>query len=124
MTKLRISWLNERDVLVFTAQKEFEKFLKSDYAEAQAENLSLSAGRCGWIKSTCANKVLFYCFIDAKRATKCNYRRTVVHECVHLMHLLFDFYGIKDDRDNTETVAYFTEWLFHEINKIVGKRVR
>lgn len=37
--------------------------------------------------------------------------RIVVHECTHMVHMLFDVHGIPLKRNNTETIAYMTDYL-------------
>lgn len=40
-----------------------------------------------------------------------NDRATVIHECTHMVHLMFENRGIPVNTENTETIAYMTEHL-------------
>lgn len=47
-------------------------------------------------------------------------RSTIAHEIVHLINYIFIDCGIELDRVNDENQAYFTGWLFNEIDKILN----
>lgn len=52
-------------------------------------------------------------FIIMIKSLGLNYR-TLVHECVHMAQYILDYKGIPTDVDNTEVVAYLTDYLFKE----------
>lgn len=45
----------------------------------------------------------------------------LVHECVHSIHFMMQSRGIPVSMDNTEVMAYGTEYLFNECIKRIGK---
>lgn len=47
----------------------------------------------------------------------------MVHECVHVVNWVLQNAGVKLDPDNDETQAYFTSWLFTEVNKITSVHI-
>lgn len=47
--------------------------------------------------------------------TKASKLEHLIHECVHVMSLVFKNRGIKGDWNNDEPMAYFIEWVFKEL---------
>lgn len=45
----------------------------------------------------------------------------IAHEVVHLVNYIFMDCGIMLDRDNDESQAYITGWLFEQIDKFLNK---
>lgn len=41
--------------------------------------------------------------------------RIVVHECTHMAHMLLDIHGIPLGMENTETIAYMTDYLCERV---------
>lgn len=58
-------------------------------------------------------------YIVAFRGAPTN--QTVVHEAIHLTNLIFRDHGIKITTSNDEPQAYFTDWIFNEIEKFLTK---
>ena len=46
---------------------------------------------------------------------------TIVHEAIHLTNLIFRDRGIKISTDNDEPQAYFTDWIFTQIENALSK---
>lgn len=45
---------------------------------------------------------------------------TIIHECVHMVHMMFDHTGIPIEGSNTETMAYMTSHLCRQVCKCIG----
>ena len=42
-------------------------------------------------------------------------RRVIVHECTHMVHTICESKGIPLSNDNTETIAYMTDYLVEQV---------
>jgi hypothetical protein len=49
-------------------------------------------------------------------------KKSIVHESVHIVNMLFKERGILPDLDNDELQAYLTAFLFEKMDKIVSKQ--
>lgn len=68
-----------------------------------------SMAHCGW-----AQGEGHYVFLNKKHPIS---RRTVVHECTHLVMAMLDFLGVKDE----EAFAYTMDCVYHLIDKQLKK---
>jgi len=48
----------------------------------------------------------------------------IVHECVHLKNMIFDFIGQLSDLNNDEAECYLTQWIFNETHKVYDQAIR
>jgi hypothetical protein len=42
---------------------------------------------------------------------------SICHECCHIVNMVFDYIGQKNDTRNDEAQCYFTGWLFEQVEK-------
>jgi hypothetical protein len=54
-------------------------------------------------------------------AFETNDRSNIAHEIVHVINYIFIDCGVELDRQNDETQAYLTGWLFYEIDKFITR---
>lgn len=45
----------------------------------------------------------------------------LVHECVHIVNFIFNTVGVKLDSDNDEHQAYYTQFVFEALHKLLIK---
>lgn len=48
----------------------------------------------------------------------------IVHECVHLKNMIFDFIGQDPDLDNDEAECYLIQWLFNQAYKVYDQAIQ
>lgn len=44
--------------------------------------------------------------------------RVIVHECIHIAQWILNYKWIKTGYENTEVLAYVTDWIYNEILKL------
>ncbi len=108
-----IEWLNNLEVLVIYKKKSFYQFI--DDHELGNDPISED-----WEKANGSAPVLeidgvrlFVLIFTSKKD------RIVVHECVHLTHNIFEAKGIDTGINNSEAIAYMTDFLFSKAKEIL-----
>jgi hypothetical protein len=48
----------------------------------------------------------------------------IAHEVVHAINYLFLDVGVELDRENDETQAYLTGWMFDQVYKVLNKNIQ
>ena len=56
--------------------------------------------------------------VDYVITLKSNTLKVIVHECVHIAHFILENKGIPNDHQNSEVMAYLTDYIFGEVCKI------
>ena len=112
--KIIIDWLNDLEVLVIFKEKTFDEFVKDNHLEKE----TIAAD---WEEANGSVTVLE---LDEIPYFVCIFRshdeRVIVHESVHLAHAILESKGISAGAENTEVMAYTTDYLFTKIFEIIG----
>jgi len=101
-----VGWLGVEIVTLFNA-KQLKKFAKKMGVHPEDQFVT-SADWVGGMASIVQGKDGHPCFTLFLPSSK---RRIVIHECVHMVHMIFDSLGIPLTESNTETIAYMTDHL-------------
>ena len=116
---ITIGWLNDIHVAVICKRKCFDFFLKNNpgvcelgiddmFSDGAVNGCSLR-----WTDSESGLACFALVFANASR-------RVIVHECVHMVHQVFEFQGIPVCAENSETIAYMTDWIVEEVYKTLS----
>ncbi len=113
---IKSDWLNFEVVLLDTQEK-FDYFIERNQLgnEPIADDWKCANGSCAIFDNEPEGLSYYVMVIRRKKLD------TVVHECVHMVHMMMEKKGIPIDYDNTEVMAYMTGWLFKEIRKNLRK---
>jgi hypothetical protein len=103
---IEIEWLHNQ-VLVLFNDKQRYNLARQIGMEPCDPFLSNSSGTASTLIHN--DMAYFVMFLPNDEA------RIAVHECVHIVHMLFHEHGIPLDMPNTEAVAYMTDFLCEEV---------
>jgi hypothetical protein len=107
---VKSEWLDFEVVLIDT-KKKFDFFIKRNKLknETISDDWNYYNGSCTVLE----DDGLEYFVIIIKNRRK----ETIVHECVHMVHMMMEKKGIPINYENTEVMAYLTGWLFKNIDR-------
>ena len=107
-------FLAELEVLVITNKKCFDYFIKNNHFPPghDMEDTWLDNGRSCMLDT--AEKVVFFVLFLREHSL-----RVIVHECTHMVHQICEAKGIPLTMDNTEIIAYMTDYLVSSVMDIV-----
>lgn len=113
---IKLDWLNFEVVLIDT-EKKFDFFIKRNSLENEpiSQDWKCANGSCAIFDNE-PEGLSYYVMVIRRKELD-----TVVHECVHMVHMMMDKKDIPIDYDNTEVMAYMTGWLFKEVKKNLRK---
>lgn len=116
---IKIAILDDVHVAVITNKKCKEVFFAENYFKnvddfSDCWRIKGMAGRT----ENYAGETFFVIFLRDKSFG------VVVHECVHMVHHIFDFKGIDSSSNNSEMMAYLTEYMVNQVCKILKREKR
>lgn len=109
---IHIRWIGA-DILVIKSKKEFNFFVKKNNFKDRGFSRAWDEGSPSFAYIEKNGNYYYVLFM----VNPCD--RSVVHECVHVVHFIFDQRGIDSSVENTETFAYMTDHMFEEVQRIL-----
>ena len=113
--KVSFDWLGI-DVLLITNKKCFETFVAHNSVPPEYElgQAWQDNGRSCMFESGSGDK-FFVLFVRKK------HMRVIIHECVHMVHQICEAKGIPLTIENSEVIAYMTDFLVAEVIDVINK---
>jgi len=112
-----VGWLGAEIVTLFNS-KQLRKFAKAMGVHPNDQFVT-DADFVGGMASIVHGKDGYPCFTLFLPSGK---RRVVIHECVHMVHMIFDSRGIPLTESNTEAIAYMTDHLCEVVFGLFDKK--
>lgn len=111
---INIDFLNDLEVLLIKNKKEYRSFIKKNPDIEELDAFWKNSNGCSVVfhSGGCSYFIIFL---------RKHSRRVAVHEAVHMIHQICDEMGIPISLENTETVAYMTEYLAERCLECLGK---
>lgn len=111
---INVRWLNQLEILVLTTELQHEQFVKNAMLQDDgfANDWKRSNGSCSVIE---IDNIPYFVLLFREKT-----KRVVVHECVHMVHYIFDEKGIPVSVENSEAIAYMTDFLSEQVFGILG----
>jgi len=106
---IELDWLHT-DVLLIFNDKQRDKLAKQFKIPEDDDFLRASSTMGGMASTLYKDGLPFYVLFIPN-----NIRRVVIHECTHMVHMVFDEHGIPVAGYNTEAIAYMTDYLCEQV---------
>lgn len=119
MAIVTFEWLNNLEITVIVDRKHLKKVIKAN--KIKKELLSLDDWDDPWVNGLALVleiKGYKYFVIMLKDTSD----RVLVHESVHMVHYICDEKMIPLVVENSETIAYMTDYLYRKLKDIVEEK--
>jgi hypothetical protein len=110
---IKVAWLHAQ-VVVLRTNKQYQKLLQLLDA-GTVEDLAPDHATDGVALTIYDSEKIPYFVMFLPTRSK----RIAIHECTHMVHMLFEVHGIPLDIENTEGIAYMTDYLCEETFNIM-----
>lgn len=112
---IEINILNNLQILIISDKKSLKKFLsKNQWMENNTINC-LDDNGGSYVLFNEENIPHFILYINKIS------QRVIIHECTHLVHQIMNYKGIPISIDNSEIMAYMTDFLSTQVMNLLIK---
>lgn len=115
---IRIDWLDDCQILLCTSKVQYDEFCRKEgFTQEQIDYVGATDN--GNAVRISKDGVPWFAMV----IQDCRHR-TVVHECVHMVELIFKAKGFRfDTEDNCEPTAYMIDFLFQKVCNALGLKI-